>query len=105
MATTAKFLTHCTVCDREVGAVLNWEKWQAGRLVGEYRISRHASVARVARTKGAAYVRRPMCPGGGFLVSAELVWPRDDGTAPQGPERQPEGPGGDQPSPSSTATR
>lgn len=62
--------TVCTVCGREVGAVLNWEKLQAGRLVGEYRVARHVYDPHSRKTGN-----RAMCPGGGILIDARQLSP------------------------------
>lgn len=53
----------CSVCHREVGVVSNWNKRQAGRLIPEYRFTRHARIdPSVTRD------RRPICSGTGIRV-------------------------------------
>jgi len=75
MATKSKRVTTCTVCKRQVGVAVNWQRQQAGRLVDEFRATRHA-VAEERTYERGSYVRRPICPGSGILVAAEAVTER-----------------------------
>lgn len=69
--------TVCTVCGRTVGVAVNWEKDPTDQLVGGYRVSRHAADPRGPRPRE----RRPMCPGGGIVITAEQLMV---GSAPPG---------------------
>jgi hypothetical protein len=62
---TPKHVTVCTVCEREVGVVENWNNLHAGR-GGEWKISRHAVTPHRERP-----VR--LCTGGGINVSPNVV--------------------------------
>lgn len=62
---TTRNTTICTLCDREVGAVRNWSRWQSGQSQ-EWRVPRHRATERSAWLDG----KRPevICPGSGILV-------------------------------------
>lgn len=62
--------TFCTACQQWVGAAPNWNRWQ-NQQVDEWRIARHAAVARI----GYSNARRPICKGGGLLVSSAVIFP------------------------------
>lgn len=70
MVVAAKHLTWCTVCEREVGASPNWNRWQADQST-EWRVSRHAPTPRNNTTKA----RRGICRGSSLTIKPEVVWP------------------------------
>lgn len=61
-----KHVTLCTLCKREVSAVLNWARWQSGQS-REWRIHRHR--ANEKKVNG----RQVICPGSGILVDEAVV--------------------------------
>lgn len=66
---STKHLTLCTLCSREVAAVLNWARWQSGQSP-EWRVHRHRSTEKPA-PRG---TRETICPGTGILVDEVAVF-------------------------------
>lgn len=74
MASRAKYVTFCTVCERDgIGVHTNWERMQADR-DKQFKVTRHATMP----GPGRGSQRRPICSGTGIVVAPELVFVNEE---------------------------
>lgn len=74
MASRAKYVTFCTVCEQDgIGVHTNWERMQAAR-DHQYKVTRHGATPGPSVTGQ----RKTICGGTGIVVAPELVFVNEE---------------------------